>query len=1674
MIAEAIGWRFGSPQLGGLKLPDGVVLLIGPFGLVIQELGVTAEEGATYLMFSGGILLAPQAGWSVIFLLKRLRIRIRGPESAPPFKLDGFFLSIKTAVFQVEVGGYYLVTREPALTREELGLTGSIFFEVAGKQWGLSIDFLRGHVVTPAADFTYLFAQLVVRGSIFIYAVELVGIRVLYANNMKPKLQPLDREARDLRYFRWYRENDPLTVPGDRRLAAWESRNDSWAFGAGFSISFAGLGSVVALTTFALYISGPDENGLLIVVEVRLGKNPNPIGYLALEFDFENGRWSAVLGIALRIENFVESAPDWLASIGQLTGTLFVGNDPPTFAIGRLSDQRTWLGIRFDFDWWATIKAEFIVCLELVEQGPNGFGATIRLTGAFDVDVIEATYTAGLGFAVVVFTTTSSDFAIVIWIEFAFRVKLFGFLRFGIRAGATLHSIGSKPSRGELRVELVFETPWFLPDITFTWELTFGQLAPADLATSTSPLRAAGATEGSQRSMALHVEHVDPNFANDRASRPFSVNELRAGGRPEATRLANFAANAAVLPIATDSTIGVDWAVPVNDRLGLGTGLQSGLGDQKSGDLGLTYDLVGIALRRRARFGADLSWHTVDQRLDLPPDFSDPAGVQLTGSFDPQIITATWDTDLRIGGQPAPKRLLINSATPFQYVTADPEADEELVKGNPTWPCCHDDRKKKTFKVHLLSFTGEPIGIDIDTPRLFSDSHSRFLFLRPAVAAPRAIGSALPPGTIVARVAPTMPGVVARITFDEDVAYCGIRLAWRSTGGALALVAFDAAGTVVGTRMVPLAGASDFQMIPVGGTAPIRRVELRYLGAAGGPSLAIHALHRQGAYFEIEGSIYVSLRDFVDFGTAATCDDTSGDGRNGYEGTGKLFFLPNHEYEVALTTRVTVAHPSTSPEVADVTEYLYFRTKGLPGLNAVERIGSELDPYVLGAYAGGRGLLYREEPVVLAFAEDFSIAVPLTLRPPGSAPEQTLLLRMQLVVRPDTALTAGTPFTTTSEDWIVANRSTPVGGTRIWEGVLSKGTTGGTRMKSLSPHRARLAALTQRRQVKCSLADPRNVVGTVLVAPPQGVPDPDNPPAEVWPGSTAHTATVRLEAAAFTDRDVFHPADLTALDFATDGGAGDATAWSVSDGALTAANGSARRYAIFGEDTWNHLKVSVLLTLTGTSAGMALGLPAGGTPSQGLLAYVEATGAGRRLVIARRTGGSAPVELAQVALAGAADPATPIALHVWGFDDRIRAAVGDQTIEAERGSLREGRVALVAAGGASFRQLHVQGLELYTFPVSTSRFRSFGEHVQSWSGELGAIVPGVLGPGTTTSTVATLWSITQSDIAAAMQHDAEPAARDTVFAAWVAGLGLPLREEVDRLELSRFVVDGTTRCLLLESPEPIDFAEEVTVTLERRVTTPNGGPAIDLDDLWPPTLEFPWEPWIPPPGPGPQPPPGPRPGPRPVDVRAELLRGEATARGIPETAVVTSIAASPLMTGVFRHARGIDVSFDPATLPVGATGKPVLLLERVDAGAEPMSLRVYSGRIEIDRRGHRATVRAKESDRATVLRPAESPFVSRIGSGLERGAMVGVILMPGGVVVVGGSTVTWESVELRVVQANAGRRAILVPVAAGSAAELQTGTYRLTLEIERRRWETTDAADDVNRYTDAAQLTLTL
>jgi hypothetical protein len=1653
---EGIGWRLGSFNKEGLALPDGVVAYVSNLAFIFSEVGLVAEDGASYLSFSGGLMIELPSGLAGGVTVKRLRFWMSGDPSRPGVKVDGFFLLAHNSDNSVliEAGGYY---SEDPQTRE-FGFTGSIAWKAGTKTYKLGADLLIGDRRDDDGEFDYFMAQAYFRATIGpLGGWEFTGARLLYARNMLPKLAPVDRESRDLRYYRWYKEqNDPLTVPGDRRLASWRPERESWSFGVGASGSLPAFGKVVEVSLFLLGIKGPSEKGLLVAGELFAFQNTRALGYLVLEVDKRNDRTSAVLGVDARASAFVKDAPAWMDGVGKFTGTLFLSNDPDTLAVGRLADQHTWLTLRFDVDLWLKASLVIGICLELVEDGPHGFALTVRVEGGIGKKgVVRLTYNAGWTLMVETFTSGSSDYAAVISIDAGIRFVLFGFLRVGVSARMEFRAVGAHPSRSELTAELRLETPWFLPDVTWRLDCQSGQLAPERLEAAAPPMRSAGAVEpGTLRQLPAHTERFDPSWNGEGVAPVHSVAGLQAPARPEAERLANLESDATLRPVATDATIGVTWSVAVNDKLGLGGGVASGLGDQRSGDLALRYDLVGIAVRRRPRFGPDRTWQPLEEILELGPDFSDPGGVQLNGSFGPQVLNKVWDVDVQIAGQPAPKKLLVNGVAPYEFTTANPEADEQIVRGEARWPCCPPFAKDLPGLFHHVTWRAVAAGVDLQAPAAwrFTDSLSTLRFLRPAWSHAAGYGG-LAPDTMVAAADLGPPGVVARADLDQDAAFCRVRMAWPRTVH-VTLVAFDGAGGEV--RRLDLGGGSaGHQMVMLAASGPIRRLELRAGYPQQGAVPAAAATTPVGTLIEVDEVAYVGLRDYLDVLTGvAACDGGVPGGAGGFDGSGKLAFLPNHEYELTLTTRVTIAHPSTPEATADVDEFVYFRTKGLPGLNAVARTGDELEPYVRGAYAGGRaGFVYREEPVTLAFSEGFHVAVPLSVRPPGSAAEHEVLLTMQLLVTPEVAAGADTVFTVTADDWIATHHGAgtpppPDRGVFPWFPVRALARTGPTGMRSTDPLRQRLATMTQRPGATCGLADPRDVTGTVLVAPPQGGgPNPDGS-GELWAASARFAASVRVEGAAFVDRRPFVAGDETSL--SRSGGT-----WTVEQGAVHV-SGSGPAVALFGEPDWDHMTVVVGIAApadgAASSAGVGFGLAAADTASRGLFAFVETPAGGEpRLVVRRRdtTGG----QLTEVDATGLAAGADPIALTVTAFDDRLRASVGEAVVEVDRGEIRAGRLCLAADGDATFQSLQVRGLTLYTFPFAVSRFRSFAEHIASWSGRPDEIAPNALGPGTTTSTVAALWSATAAAVTAAMAPDAASADRERVFATWVAGLGLPLKDDVTQFELSRLVDGAQTRALLIESPEPLDFSEEVELTLIHREHVgppPPGGVLPPLGPVIAPHLTLPEAlarvPLSPPhAGPGPTGPghPGPiHPGPGlpPIDeaiLDAEMLGDDIRLRLHPAfagggTLSVVLVAPEPPR----RLYRG-------PVIPPLVAGKPATMR------AEPL------GPLPHPPPGSELPAALGGAEPGTVLL-VTNDLVRVLGRGRLQPADVDV------------------EVPVQVLQNGDGRRALIIPLAGSAATALSPGSHRLTFRLTRRRWQTTDPEDDLNTYAREATIALDL
>src|SRR5687767_1999293 len=98
-----------------------------------------------------------------------------------------------------------------------------------------------------------------------------------------------------------------------------------------------------------------------------------------------------------------------------------------------------------------------------------------------------------------------------------------------------------------------------------------------------------------------------------------------------------------------------------------------------------------------------------------------------------------------------------------------------------------------------------------------------------------------------------------------------------------------------------------------------------------------------------------------------------------------------------------------------------------------------------------------------------------------------------------------------------------------------------------------------------------------------------------------------------------------------------------------------RCYAVFGDESWDHVGVAAAVDPEGGAAGIALGVRAGASGRMVVL-----LDEGERVVRIVERGGGATVELASAPLPE--QLRAPYALEVTAFDDAIRAAVGDVTV----------------------------------------------------------------------------------------------------------------------------------------------------------------------------------------------------------------------------------------------------------------------------------------------------------------------------------------------------------------------------------------------------------------------------
>jgi len=1621
MYLEGLGYRLGKPALGSIYAPVKLkLLLFNKFPLHIEEIGfVTEDNGGFYFSVSArledafgpaeqapsdapppapqtahGPCARPSAGRAEALKrglglhLHRLRTRIGGNDDAPRFLLDG--LTLFVSIGRVELSGFGALAEFDldGSHYEEAAFGLQVCFPALGKHFDLGFQMYRGRV-TGAQEFSYwMFAAVI--GGIPLGSAELSGFRAIVARNLAPRLPPADGTDQPMRLYRWYKENlGAVELPQHRAMTAWAPKDHSSAWGAAATVSFAGT-KAVRLHAFFFMMDSPDDESFVGGLELYALKAPKPLAFAAFEWDDKNDKWGLTIGFSVGVEALFGEIASVLGEI-TFAGLLFFGNKPDTLAIGQYNDTATWPSIRLNFTRFWKLEVFVGFCYHRVDAA-DALDPTTESIRVYGLIVSgKGSVKFGIGTFKIYFTLSwvsgqwrneAIATGKIIVFEAGIRIRLFGCFNFGASVKVD-HAVLGPAFISYRRTSTVIriETPWWLPDVTVRWESSEGVAVSEVMQVLTRPLvRAEAFGPGPRAPVAIGVAGAD-------AEDPpvvYSFEEVRAIGAPAVSDQA-FAA----LPlIGCDSEIALDFKVSLDASATVLPPTPAGAGRQDSEELSVTYEIVSIGIRRRRRHGDGAgAWADLVDPLttELEPLFGLPPS-QWQAHFQ-SAVGFDWDADVQRIDRLDPRRLLVNAVTPYSFLTGDPAGDEVIAETQPGWPCCTPTRPRPRW--HVVDFADTQAGARTPATEAFTDSTStlHWIGFRPPVVVPP---SSAPAGTQVALITIDQhaEGIIATASFDQPARICEVHAYWSSAHSHAVLV-------VEGFRGLARIVSRAFVMSLDDPGVPIRFDE-----ALGLTSVVIRKVGKptasgdKGAFVEL---VMVRYRKLADE-RRAEVDRARCDARDDYvHGQGRLAWLPNTDYEIAVRTRAVLGYTRNGDQEAFIDQKAYFRTKGLPGLNAVARVGEELEPYVESVYPPPGTTLYRTEPLAVAFNERFSILAPIDRTPsPGDPLERQTMMRWGL------ALTKPggdglERVSDTAADWIVAHRTSPLPlpprRPAIFDTVL---TTPVRRARSQEPLRLRLDRMIAR-PGGCAEADALST-SQVLVHAPY---DPERPDAQRprWEAGREYRANLRLEHGPHVDRAPFVAEDAGALSGRTEQGPG--AAWSFDAGMMHApatTGQTTAQFAVFGEAAWDHVQIVAGLDPGGAAVGVATGvrLSAAGAVARAIVAWVDEV-RGARLRIEKRANG-ATVDSREVLLPDTTP--RPYVVEITVYDDVVRAGVAGTEIELDRAGFREGHMALASLGGGRCTRLSVTALDGYRVHFTASRYDDFAAHIGSHDGTYGVVRPGDLGAPATS--VAALLSETSADLARAMTATADSAPRERLFARWVSDLALPLRTAPQRLSITRYDVGGATDLLIVESPEPLPLGGDVSLVLRERR-------------------------WIVPPFPRPPRPVPPiaigraarAPGARGNDVATWTESLELDDDGRPGTAprLPRALAGMQRLVHAVANDRGIVIHRTYELRRGARPGDPVAIV--------PVELRAADASDDVLRTLAVGELALLDARNRFLVPPFPSP------------------LPP-----------TYVDVPLRIVGDASGCRALAIPVGVDPSAHapLAPGTYRLIFSINRPRW----------------------
>ena len=1652
VVIHDLGYKLGHFSLDGLQMPDGMQLIFAnTVSIILEEMGWVEEpNGTPYFSFSGGIAIGAgggnankptgvdkdDKGSGFGIRVRRLRFRLNDDDSQPVFKLDGVFLHLKYgAVVELDGFGYISDFSDGGWAIKEWGFGVKLELNATAMKFSLSAEFIKGNrtnLANTSERFDYFLAALEL-GFLPAGPVGLYDLRALVANNMAPNLDSTFPDGEGMALLRWHQLHDnALSMPANRTLADWLAERDAMAVGAGAGFSINGCGSAMHLSIFIFFAKSKADTGLLIVGDLFLLKNPKAIAFVAIEYDIDKEKFGVMAGVDLNLGDFASGAlPAWLADIARITGTIYFGNKPWTFAIGQLADQSTWLALRLEWDFWVTAKLVIGVGVQVVDGGPKGFGLVFTLSAGSDWGIGGFILWGSFGLIIGTWKTGSDSSGLLFWIQLGFKINLFWVFSFGAEAALRITYLGKHPWYVTLHGEIKIDTPWFLPDVTFTIDKTYHESLPFDTSSTTQSLQSSSALDGTAQSA---QELKVPGLAGALGDAGFVYTFNQLNGL-NGSRIADTHLRTDIPIVSVDATILLNFSQPLSNDSLVATSTYDGTTDaglQNVQDLSVRYGLKSIAVRRAPRFGS-----TAGTWTDFVTDAQTQFGI---GGTAPEYLSFAWDKDTRADGKLAPKRLLINSSAPYSFAISAPQNDEEAMRHDAGYPCCEKADPRTGFQQapapHVLEFS--KLVVRARTPIIERFSGDNAAWWRWQLPQPPTVGMGDPtyPSQHVATATPRWSSLVGTADLADPAVVASVEVAWDALPGRLFFEAY--AGTALAAQQMAdlhAAGSATLNLAMASATAaPLSRLMLRIeLAAAGGMQTHASLMEPAATSFGQLGILgirilrisYVTLADARNYvGHHQKCGNDGLLGAPGSDASGKLAFLPNHDYEVLVTTTVEVGSKDQGKRSHDLSEAVYFRTKGLPGLNACPNVGDDIRRHVDDTYPRRRTIpLYREEPCVLAFENSLSSVLPIDRAPAaGVPPEKAQMFPLELNIDRVASLDGLKRLTVPTADWIAAHRANPYP-TKYF---VSKPAHAHSTVRRAASHDGFVLRHEAVRKAVPSCGTPNtDHASQVLLHQPIG---PDGSQG-LWEPATGYRATVRQEGGPFTERSGFDIYDLGAFIKQADGGAA-ATLWSVNgSGALVGPSPAGGRfYSSCGELNWNHLQVHTRMDLAGANAaGIAVGVRAGTPVPQAILATVEVDGGSHALVVRIRDAvGERELGRAAVAISG------EFLLNVIAFDDVVRASVGETSVEGARGAVREGRVALVADGPAHYAGIAVAALDIYSFEFITSKYTSFGEHIDSYDGSLIDQSAGAL--GSTPTPVTAVLANHGSAIPGVMTASADPQERQKLFDAVVSDLGLGLAKDQTSVALTRVMDANGTFGLLVESPEPLALTRNVSIKLTRHVRTwvPAAG-----------TIVFPlgdkFE----------QRPVGPIVGPGPVEV------GVAVLTGLSGPTVVDPL---PPMTPADALAE-VGFGSTRVVVPAALAGfRPGDQVARVIERSGEMMIEVYDAPLEPGPSGEltgglRGTVTIEQAMQISGLDAMAQLSPGATGV-IHAGGLVGPI-----------GTGHWEESEVPVpviALSNGAENTILM--LSQNGAVLAAGTYTLHFSMDRDRWQATTSTDPLQHY----------